>query len=147
MIAQNTCPSDHPGDVAVSAVISVILMVAITVIVAAIVAVYAFGFAEEIPATRMLTSTISHVDANHVTVTYQGGQDQYACVGIRWDMTSVSGSSLMSTMMGSASPSASLLTVGTAKTLTTSYSGKKHVVGTAFFKDNSQQVIFDSWVG
>jgi len=137
----------NPNDTAVSAVISVVLLVAITVILAAIVATYVFGMTKEIPDSKMVITSISHVDANHVTVTYQGGQDQDTCVGIRWLLTTNEGTAVALTYMGVTSPSGSALTVGTTKTLSTSYSGKKRILATAFFKDGTHQVILDSFIG
>jgi len=143
----NNFPLQYQNDESVSAVISVILMVAITVIIAAIVATYAFGMAQSSTSAKVLMASISNVDANHIAVTYQGGQDQNSCVGIRWTLTSGSGATLTETMMGTTSPTASALSVGTIKVLSSSSSGKRHVIGTAYFRDNYQQVIFDSWVG
>jgi archaeal type IV pilus assembly protein PilA len=135
------------NDEAVSAVISVILLVAITVIIAAVVAAFTLGMTKSIPDTRMLTGTVSHVDANHVTVTYQGGQDQKSCVGIRWVVSTTASTVLASTIMGSTGASAPMLTVGNTRSFVTSYSGKKHIVATAYFTDDTQQIILDTWVG
>jgi archaeal type IV pilus assembly protein PilA len=135
------------NDEAVSAVISVILIIAITVIIAAVVAAFTLGMTKAIPDSRMLTGTVSHVDANHVTVTYQGGQDQQSCVGIKWVVSTTGSTVLASTIMGSTSPSAPMLTVGGTRSFITSFSGKKHIVATAYFNDDTQQIILDTWVG
>jgi FlaG/FlaF family flagellin (archaellin) len=134
-------------DDAVSAVISVVLLVALTVIIAAIVATYALGMTKNIPDTKLITTSITNVDANHVTVTYSGGQDRDICVGVRWVLTRSDGTFLATTLMGSTSPTADALTVGISKTLTASWSGKKHITATAYFKDNTQQVILDTFIG
>lgn len=133
-------------DEAVSAVISVILMVAITVIIAAVVAAFTFGMTRNIPDAKVLTASISNVDAQHLTVTYYGGHDQSTCVGVRWELTRSDGTPMTSFIMGSSSPTASILTVGNAKTVSTTWSGKKHIVAKAYFSDNTQQIILDTFV-
>ena len=63
------------NDEAVSPVIGVILMVAITVILAAVIAAFVFGMSGNISKTKIVAVTAQQPDADHITVTYQGGQD------------------------------------------------------------------------
>lgn len=130
------------GEEAVSPVIGVILMVALTVILAAIVAAFVFGLADEIRDTKIIAATDHQTDGNHIVVTYRGGQDAGTCVGMVWTVTPESGSLQVHTM-GSISPTASALTVGSGYTFTGSFGGKDHVVATAYFDDSSQQVVLD----
>jgi len=122
-------------------------MVAITVIVAAVVAAFTMGMTTNIPKPHVITAAVTHADAKSVVVTYNGGEDQTSCVGIRWDISTSSGLLITSFQMGSDVASAPILTVGSAKTFSTNYSGKKHIVATAYFTDNTQQVILDTFEG
>jgi archaeal type IV pilus assembly protein PilA len=127
---------------AVSPVIGVILMVAITVILAAVIAAFVFGMAGNIQKSHTVAATAQKTDTTHIIVTYQGGQDAGSCLGIYWVSSTSTGSELSTLMVGSTGGSTAL-TVGQSSTLTGD-SSKDHVVGTAFFNDGSQQVIFDS---
>ena len=130
------------NDEAVSPVIGVILMVAITVILAAVIAAFVFGMAGNISKTKVVAATAQQSTADKITITYQGGQDSATCIGIVWTSTSEAGSALSGTTMGSTTGTAKL-TVGLTDTIGGT-SGKDHVVGTAYFADGSQQVIYDS---
>jgi archaeal type IV pilus assembly protein PilA len=133
-----------PNDKAVSAVISVVLMVAITVILAAAVASLVLGMTKNIPDSKIVTSTVTHVDAGHVTVTYQGGQDAATCTGVRYVLTKDDGTGLSRFMMGSSLTSASHLVTGTTHTFSTNWAGKKRLLAIAYFSDNTQQIILDN---
>ena len=132
----------NKNDEAVSPVIGVILMVAITVILAAVIAAFVFGMAGNISKTKVVAATAQQPDANHIVVTYQGGQDALTCVGVIWTVTDSTGASIGYTEMGSKGYTTAL-TVGYSATLTGT-SGKDHVVATAFFSDGSSQVILDN---
>jgi archaeal type IV pilus assembly protein PilA len=132
------------NDEAVSPVIGVILMVAITVILAAVIAAFVFGMAGNISKTKVVAATAQQNSADTIVLTYQGGQDAATCIGIVWTGTSETGAALSGTQMGSLSGTAKL-TVGLTSTMSGT-SGKDHVVGTAYFADGSQQVIYDSTV-
>ena len=79
------------NDEAVSPVIGVILMVAITVILAAVIAAFVFGMAGNISKTKVVAATAQQPDANHIVVTYQGGQDAATCTGVMWTVTASTG--------------------------------------------------------
>jgi flagellin-like protein len=130
------------NDEAVSPVIGVILMVAITVILAAVIAAFVFGMAGNISKTKVVAATAQQTVADRITLTYQGGQDAATCIGIVWTSTTEGGTSQGYTLMGLTSGNTKL-TVGWTSSITGT-SGKDHVVGTAFFSDGSQQVIYDS---
>jgi archaeal type IV pilus assembly protein PilA len=129
---------------AVSPVIGVILMVAITVILAAVIAAFVFGMAGNISKTKVVAATAQKMDATHIAVTYQGGQDAQSCIGIQWQVSSTQGTSLGAGLMGTNSGNTPL-TVGFSTTLGGT-SAQNHVVGTAFFSDGSSQVIVDNLV-
>ena len=132
---------------AVSPVIGVILKVAITVILAAVIAAFVFGMAGNISKTKVVAGTAQQPDANHIVVTYQGGQDAATCVGVQWTVSDSTGNVIDSTLMGTntALGSATALTVGYGATLSGTQ-GKDHVVATAYFADGSSQVILDNTI-
>ena len=68
------------NDEAVSPVIGVILMVAITVILAAVIAAFVFGMSGNIQKTKIVASTVTQQDADHIIITYNGGQDDQTFV-------------------------------------------------------------------
>ena len=78
----------NKNDEAVSPVIGVILMVAITVILAAVIAAFVFGMAGNISKTKVVAGTAQQPDANHIVLTYQGGQDD---ASISWLKFTVNG--------------------------------------------------------
>jgi len=133
------------NDEAVSPVIGVILMVAITVILAAVIAAFVFGMAGNISKTKVVAATAQQTTANVIVVTYQGGQDAKTCVGIVWTSNDEAGApNGAAVTMGTTATGATLpVTVGIVRNLVAT-PGKDHVVGTAWFADGSQQVIFDS---
>ena len=132
---------------AVSPVIGVILMVAITVILAAVIAAFVFGMAGNISKTKIVAATAQQPDATSIVVTYQGGQDAATCTGVVWTITPSTGTST-TFLMGSTSPTATTpVQVGSGHTFSGgSFSGKDHVVATAYFADGSQQVILDNTI-
>ena len=148
------------NDEAVSPVIGVILMVAITVILAAVIAAFVFGMSGNINKTKVVAVTAQQPDADHITVTYQGGQDDQSfdfgnvtitsastatgCVGL----TAYANSS-----SNSASANNNILSgeVGSWVTLTGTdadncFAGKDHVVATGTFADGTTQVLLDTYV-
>ena len=132
------------NDEAVSPVLGVILMVAITVILAAVIAAFVFGMAGNISKTKVVAATAQQTMADHITLTYQGGQDAATCVGIHWtsDVTAPTGGYATDVWFGT-STGTTAITVGKTGAIAGS-SGKDHVVGTGYFADGSQQVIYDS---
>jgi flagellin-like protein len=58
---------------AVSPVIGVILMVAITVILAAVIAAFALNMPGEIQKTKIVSVTLTRLNATAVTSTFDGG--------------------------------------------------------------------------
>jgi len=142
------CINNKIDENAVSPVIAVVLMVAITVILAAIIATYAFGMGTNIPQTKMVTGTLSAIDAQSITVTYNGGRDQTQCVGVSWVVTRASDGVALAPIekMGSYSSTAPALDIGTSRIIQTHFAEKKHIVATAYFNDGTQQVILDSFI-
>ena len=136
------------NDEAVSPVIGVILMVAITVILAAVIAAFVFGMAGNISKTKVVAATAQKPDAQHIVVTYQGGQDASTLKSIQWTLAPTSGGATSSVLMSTPKVgTTSQLQVGTSKTFANSgFSTKTHVVATASFTDGSQQVILDNTI-
>jgi flagellin-like protein len=130
------------NDEAVSPVIGVILMVAITVILAAVIAAFVFGMAGNISKTKVVAATAQQTQADRISLTYQGGQDAATCIGIQWTSDATTGYGSASTLWGATSGTKPLTVGWTGVIMGTSQ--KDHVVGTAFFADGSQQVIYDS---
>ena len=130
------------NDEAVSPVIGVILMVAITVILAAVIAAFVFGMAGNISKTKVVAATAQQPDANHIVVTYQGGQDAATLTGIQWTITDSTGATETQVWMGT-NTGTTALPVGTGLTLPGT-AGKDHVVAAAHFSDGSDQVILDN---
>lgn len=133
-----------PNENGVSPVIAIILMISITVILAAVVASFVFGMTKNIPDSKMVTGSISHVDAYHVSVTYLGGADADTCVGVRWVVSTLGSSSKSSALMGSTSPAAPALQVGKTKTFFGHWTAKKRVIAIAYFKDGTSQIVLDN---
>jgi archaeal type IV pilus assembly protein PilA len=131
------------NDEAVSPVIGVILMVAITVILAAVIAAFVFGMAGNISKTKVVAATAQQSQADRISITYQGGQDAATCIGIYWTTTATGAGTILSATQWGLTSGTTALTVGKTGLIAGS-SGKDHVVGTAFFADGSQQVIYDS---
>ena len=127
---------------AVSPVIGVILMVAITVILAAVIAAFVFGMAGNISKTKVVAATAQQPDANHIVVTYQGGQDAATLTGIQWTITDSSGATETQVWMGT-NTGATALAVGAVLTLPGT-TARDHVVATAHFSDGTDQVILDN---
>ena len=103
--------------------------------------------AGNISKTKVVAGTAQKPDANHIVVTYQGGQDPATCVGVQWNVSDSTGTLIESTLMGTdtALESASKLIVGLDATLTGT-GGKDHVVATTYFSDGSSQVILDNTI-
>lgn len=123
---------------AVSPVIGVILMVAITVILAAVIASFVFGMAGQISKTKVVAATSQQPDAQHIIVTYQGGQDAPTMVNM-----SVS---INDTDVAPLGDTTGILKVGSSATYEGDFSGKDHVVCVGYFEDGTSQVIMDNTI-
>ena len=133
---------------AVSPVIGVILMVAITVILAAVIAAFVFGMAGNISKTKVIAATAQQPDGTHIVVTYQGGQDAGTFNGANVTITDSSGATPTFTVQAPGTAALGWLSpsVGSSQTATGSFSGRDHVVVTAWFTDGTQQVILDNFI-
>ena len=144
------------NDEAVSPVIGVILMVAITVILAAVIAAFVFGMSGNITKTKIVAVTAQQPDANHITVTYQGGQDHSSFTYGQVTITPGTACTVLytnSTTLGTvndvlAPEVGSYVTAYcTPYTATAgSFGGKDHVVATGLFGDGSSQVLLDTYI-
>ena len=89
-----------------------------------------------------VSATATKMDAGHIPMTYIGGTDADMCIGINWTATANNGTYIDSMLMGDKTGS-DILQVGTTGSLE-SNEPRTHVVGVAYFADDTQQVIFDS---
>jgi flagellin-like protein len=144
------------NDEAVSPVIGVILMVAITVILAAVIAAFVFGMSGNISKTKTVAVTAQKMDATHISVMNQGGQDQSAMVA--FNVTS-SPNAAANCKVGTAAyaPAAtggicvlSPAPVGSSVILETTvangYSTRTEVVVVGTFNDGTTQVLLDTFL-
>jgi flagellin-like protein len=132
------------NDEAVSPVIGVILMVAI-----AVIAAFVFGMSGNINKTKIVAATVQQADATHMSITYQGGQDALTFAGANVTVTPGTAGTITYT------PTVNSVgwlgtTVGSSCTVvastTATFSGRDHVVVSAWFTDGGQQVILDTYV-
>ena len=142
------------NDEAVSPVIGVILMVAITVILAAVIAAFVFGMSGNITKTKIVAVTAQQPDADHVTVTYQGGQDassfSYGLVTVTPSDATCPFTYTNTTPAGDndglAPRVGSWVTAVSTDLADDCFSGKDHVVATGTFGDGSVQVLLDTYI-
>lgn len=118
---------------AVSPVIGVILMVAVTVILAAVIAAFVFGMGSNISKSKVVAATATRDGAtNTVVTTYQGGQDAAQVKNITF-------------RIGDGTPHiVEDPSIGVTHSLVNNAS-RQHVVVSANFKDNTGQVILDTY--
>jgi FlaG/FlaF family flagellin (archaellin) len=134
---------------AISETIAVTLIVALTVIMAALVAAYLFGMIPNIAPSRNLAYTADQTENNNINVLYHGGPDE----------SSLSFATVTVTESGGGTPTYANAThasnilghkVGEVVRVTASTSNgfthKDHVVVTAYFTNNLQQVVLDTFV-
>ena len=134
------------NDEAVSPVIGVILMVAITVILAAVIAAFVFGMSGNISKTKTVAVTVQKVDATHITIMNNGGQDGSSLTQLSSTTTPASTACTGTNVTGT-SPcvvSGTPVPVGQTMGMTGVYSGKTGVVVVGTFTDGSQQVLLDT---
>jgi FlaG/FlaF family flagellin (archaellin) len=120
-----------------------VLMIVITILLAAVIAAFVFGMAGNIQHTKVVAATVQQMDASHIVVTYQGGQDADQVSQMIAEVTESTGSSHAITLgqPGSTTP----LKVGSTLSFTGT-PGKDHVVASAKFMDGTNQVILDTYV-
>ena len=136
------------NDEAVSPVIGVILMVAITVILAAVIAAFVFGMSGNITKTKVVAVTAQQPDSQHITITYQGGQDAGSFVSGNVTVTQ-SGTPTCTVVYA---PTDKLLTTEVGSSVVASsttvdcFKGKDHVIATGSFGDGTSQVLLDTYI-
>jgi len=106
--------------------------------------------AGNISKTKVVAATAQQPDANHIVVTYQGGQDAGTCYQILWSVSPDTGTTDITHLMTSGGPTTALA-VGSsfsfdAVAASNSFAGRNHVVGVATFMDGSSQVILDNFI-
>jgi flagellin-like protein len=141
------------NDEAVSPVIGVILMVAITVILAAVIAAFVFGMSGNINKTKIVAVTAQQPDGDHISVTYQGGQDALTFGGANVTITTSTGTQVLKAAYTAQDPGSANMgwlatSVGSSTTanVANAFAGRDHVVVAGWFTDGSQQVLLDTYV-
>ncbi|MDY6960092.1 MAG: type IV pilin N-terminal domain-containing protein [Halobacteriota archaeon] len=122
---------------AVSPVIGVILMVAITVILAAVIGAFVFGMGSSISRQYAVSATANQV-GDTIRVVYTGGQDASEVTALTAHMNGT-----LCTDYGTGFEAG---TVGAEAEFDGEAGREDHVVVTATFRDNSEQVILDAYV-
>jgi len=145
------------NDEAVSPVIGVILMVAITVILAAVIAAFVFGMSGNISKTKTVAVTAQKIDATHISVMNQGGQDQAAMVAFN---VTTSPEAADNCKAGSATTYTTAIPGGICKldpapvgsqvsletTTANGYNQRTEVIVVGFFNDGTTQVLLDTFI-
>jgi FlaG/FlaF family flagellin (archaellin) len=120
-------------------------MISITVILAAIVAAFVFGMAGSMASPKFVGGTVHKIDGTHIAVTYTGGQDAKMLKSINWSFSPIVGTQVGYFMDSPRVSGTSQLLVGTSYTATSAnFSGSVHVVATAYFTDDTSQVILET---
>lgn len=136
---------------AVSEVISVVLVVALTVILAAIVAAYMFGMIPTLPVSRTLAYTVDQPNNDEITILYHGGPDSSSLLYSRVTVTESGGGTPTYTNSSGVASNIFGKDIGSVMTITPSVSGgftdkKDHIIITALFNNNQEQVVLDTMV-
>ena len=135
---------------AVSETIAVTLIVALTVIMAALVAAYVFGMVPTIPVSHSLAYTVDQPAPDKILIVFHGGPDAGSLSFARVTVTESGGGT--PTYLNSTSDASEILCnkVGSVMTVTASapnaFKDKDHVVITAHFINNKEQVMLDTFV-
>jgi flagellin-like protein len=136
---------------AVTPIVGTIMLVALTVILAAIVAAFIFGFAgQSLQPPKMVSATMERTNATSVSVTYYGGPDAGALIGMVYtinDSSNVvvsSGSQSVIISGNQVIAKAGAIPVGLGVTVISTNPKKDHVVVTGLFSDGSSAIIAES---
>lgn len=128
---------------AISPVVGTLLLLALTVVFAAVVATLVFSMSDGFPQSKIIAATAYKPTADKIIFTYHGGQGVETCKGVVWDVSSIyNPASSTRVIMGTTGDIATVLPVGTSA-VSPAYSGQNHIVATAYFTDETQQVILD----
>jgi len=102
--------------------------------------------------TKVVASTVTQADANRITITYNGGQDDptlqsisvTAPNGTIWNSTVASGSAVLAQSPGTKPAVGASFTL--FKPAADDWAGQNHVVVVGVFSDGGNQVIADTYV-
>ena len=136
---------------AVTPIVRTIMLVAITVILAAIVAAFLFGFAgQNLQTTHIVSATMQRVDTSHVSMTYYGGQDAAALLGMTFtvndktNITVTTGSTSVTVSGNQVTANSGAVPIGLGVTIPATNPKKDHIVITGLFSDGSSAIIAES---
>jgi FlaG/FlaF family flagellin (archaellin) len=131
-------------------------MVAITVILAAVIAAFVFGMSGNINKTKTVAVTAQKIDASHISVMNQGGQDQAAMVSFNVTTSTVATTHCK---IGTATETSALTggicilnpapvggSIILRTTATDGYTGRTEVVVVGVFNDATTQVLLDTFI-
>jgi len=122
-----------------------LLMLAIVLIIVAVTAAFVFGMAGIIAQTKVVAVSVHQPDSNHITVTYQGGQDAYLMRQLTATVTDNAGN-MQTKNIEQLSGQTTPLELGSSVTFTGEFSLQNHVVASGAFSDGVQQVLLDTFV-
>ena len=137
---------------AVTPIVGTIMLVALTIVLAAIVAAFLFGFAgQSLQPPKMVSATMERTNATSVSVTYYGGQDAGALIGMVYTINDssnviVSSGSQSVTISGNQvmANSGGTMPIGLGVTVPATNPKKDHIVITGLFSDGSSAIIAES---
>ena len=136
---------------AVTPIVGTIMLVALTVILAAIVAAFLFGFAgQSLQTTHIVSATMQRVNATSVSVTYYGGQDAAALLGMiftvndKTNVTVTTGSTLVTVSENQVTANSGTVPIGLGVTIPATNPKKDHIIITGLFSDGSSAIIAES---
>jgi hypothetical protein len=86
---------------------------------------------------KIVSVSAQKPDANHIVVTFQGGQDASQLIDV---LVTVDGTTQRMVNADQASP----LTVGSSTTFTGNYSGETRIIGKGHFEDNTEETLLDT---
>jgi Archaeal Type IV pilin, N-terminal len=127
----------------VSEIIGVILIVSLTVILTAIVAADMLGMLNGILPFRTIAVTADQTDSSHIIVTYRGGPDQGSLANLTIIWPSGVSQRIDFPKVGAVYTATNVLAPPGPFNVT---SGKDHVVVSAAFTNNINQVVLDTFV-
>ena len=123
----------------------ILIAVLIVAIIAAVLAAFVFGMPGIIEQTKDVAVTVRQPDSDHITVTYQGGQDAFLMTQLTATVRDNDGD-IQTKTIGQLSGQATPLEVGSSMTFDGEFSLQNHVVASGALSDGVQQVLLDTYI-